>query len=104
MVEKLHIDMKAVVNHSQSSSVIISDKWKSVSSEHSSNEASITADRLTERKLCKQSKSVDTCILETEPSKIRVKKVIQIMRKRKLRRKCKMVLKKSAPPSSIFFI
>ena len=94
--------MKAVVNHSQSSSVIISDKCKSVSNELSSNEASITVDRLTVRKLCKQSKSVDTCTLETEPSKIRVKKVIQIMRKRKLRRKGKMVLKKSTPPSSRF--
>ena len=48
--------MKAVVNHSQSSSVIISDKCKSVSNEHSSKEASITVDRLTVRKLCKQSK------------------------------------------------
>ena len=34
--------MKAVVNHSQSYSVIISDKCQDVSNEHSSKEASIT--------------------------------------------------------------
>ena len=47
------IDMKAVVNHSQSSSVINSDKCNklNVSNEHSFNEASITEYRLTVRKL-----------------------------------------------------
>ena len=88
------IDMKAVMNHSQSSSVIVSDKCNkfNVSNEHSSNEASITVYRLTVRKLCKQSKIDRHLHLRNrEPSRIPVKKVIQIMRKRKRRRKCKML-------------
>ena len=98
------IDVKAVVNHSQSSSVIISDKCNNlnVSNEHSSNEASITVYNLTVRKLCKQSKidrHLHLIIRDREPSRIPVKKVIQIMRKRKLRRK----RKKSTPPSSRLF-
>ena len=71
------IDMKAVVNHSQSSSVIFSDKCNklNVSNEHSSNEALITVYRLTVRKFYKQSK-IDRHLhfRDREPSRIPVKK------------------------------
>lgn len=71
------IDMKAVVKHSQSSSVIIADKCNklSVNNEHRSNEASMIVCRLNVRKLCKQSQ-IDRPLQnrERKPSRIPVKK------------------------------
>ena len=100
------IDTKAVVNHSQSSSVIISDNCNEldVSNEHRSDEALITVYRLTVRKVGKQSK-IDRHLhlRDRRLSRIPLKKVLHIMRKRKLRRKCKVALKKSIPPSSRLF-
>ena len=100
------INNKAVLNHSQSSFVITSNKCDklNVNSECSVNEASITVYRLTVRKLSTQSK-LDRPLhfRDREPSRIPVRKVIKIMRKRKLRRKCKMIVKKLIPPSSRLF-
>ena len=76
-----------------------------VNNDGSSNEPSITVYRLTVRKLCKQSKINGHMhnSRDREPSRIPVKKVIQTMRKRKLRKKFKRILRKSIPTSSKLF-
>ena len=60
--------------------------------------------RLTVRTLCKQSEiNGHVQSRRREPSRIPVKKVIQTMRKRKLRQKFKRNLRKSTPTSSKLF-
>ena len=81
-------DMKAVLNLSQSLSVIITDKCDKldVTNGHSSSKASIAFYRQTARKLCKQSKVHRHLFSrDREPSRIPHKKGIQTVRKRKLR-------------------
>ena len=75
-----------------------------VNNDRSSNEPSITAYRLTVRKLRKQSKiSGHMHSRNREPCRIPVKKVIQTVRKRKLPQKFKKFLRKSTPTSSKLF-
>ena len=99
--------MKAVVNDYESSYEIIipgNCDMLDVNNDGSSNEPSITVYRLTVRKLCKQSRSNGRMhSRDREPSRIPVKKVIQTMRKRKLRKKFKRILRKSTPTSSKLF-
>ena len=73
--------------------------------DRSSNERSITVYRLTARKICKQSKiNGHLHSGDREPSIILVKKVIQIMRKRKLRQKFKRIIRTTIPTSSKLFL
>ena len=103
------VDMKAVVNDYVSSSEIIipgscDELMLDVSNDRSSNQPSTAVYRLTVRKLCKQSKiNRHRHSRNREPSRIPVKKVIQTMRKRKLRQKLKRILRKSTPASSKLF-
>ena len=69
-----------------------------------SNERLITVYRLTARKICKQSKiNGHLHSRDREPSRIPLKKVIQVMRKRKLRQKFKRIVGTTIPTSSKFF-
>jgi len=64
--------------------------------DRSSNERSITVYRLTARKICKQSKingHLHSRDVDWEPSRIPVKKVIQIMREKKLQQKFKSIIR-----------
>ena len=101
------IDVKAVVNHYENSYEIIIPRncdMIDVNNDRYSNERSIKVYRLTVRKLCKQSKiNGHLHSRDREPSRIPAKKVIQIMRKRKLRQKFKTILRKSIPASSKLF-
>ena len=93
------IDVKAVVNHYENSHEIIIPRNCHMI-DRSSNERSITVYRLTARKICKQSKSNGHLHSRyREPSK----KVIQIMRKRKLRQKFKRIIRTTIPASSKLF-
>ena len=75
------IDVKAVVNHYENSHEIIIPRNCHMI-DRSSNEQSITVYRLTARKICKRSKiNGHLHSRDREPSRIPVKKVIQIMRK-----------------------
>ena len=72
--------------------------------DRSSNERSITVYRLTARKICKQSKiNGHLHSRDREPSRIPVKKVIQIMRRKKLRQKFKRIIRTTIPTSSKLF-
>ena len=99
--------MKAVASDSESSYEIIipgNCELLDVNNDRSSNEPSITVYRLTARKLCKQSKiNRHMHSRNREPSRIPVKRVIQTMRKRKLRKKLKSIIRKSIPTSSKLF-
>ena len=104
------IDMKAVVNDSKKSccsyEIIISGNCDllDANNDRSSNECSITVYRLTARKLCKQSKiNQHMHSRNREPPRIPVKRVLQTMRKRKLRQKLKRILRKSTSTSSKLF-
>ena len=101
------IDMKAVASDSESSYEIIipgNCELLDVNNDRSSNEPSVTVYRLTARKLCKQSKiNRHMHSRNREPSRIPVKRVIQTMRKRKLRKKLKSIIRKSIPTSSKLF-
>ena len=101
------IDMKAVASDSESSYEIIipgNCELLDVNNDRSSNEPSVTVYRLTARKLCKQSKiNRHMHSRNREPSRIPVKRVIQTMRKRKLRKKLKRIIRKSIPTSSKLF-
>ena len=95
--------MKAVVNHYENSHEIIIPRDCHMI-DHSSNERSITVYRLTARKICKQSKiNGHLHSRDRETSRIPVKKVIQIMRKRKLRQKFKRIIRTTIPTSSKLF-
>ena len=95
--------MKAVVNHYENSREIIIPRNCHMI-DRSSNERSITVYRLTARKICKQSNiNGHLHSRDREPSRIPVKKVIQIMRKRKLRQKFKRIIRTTIPTSSKLF-
>ena len=97
------IDVKAVVNHYENSHEIIIPRNCHMI-DRSSNKRSITVFRLTARKICKQSKSNGHLhSRDREPSRIPIKKVIQIMRKRKLRQKFKRIIRTTIPTSSKLF-
>ena len=99
------IDVKAVVNHYENSHEIIIIPRNCHMIDCSSNEQSITVYRLTARKNCKQSKiNGHLHSRDREPSRIPVKKVIQIMRKKtKLRQKFKRIIRTAIPTSSKLF-
>ena len=80
VIEK-RIDVKAVVNHYENSNeIIIPRNCHMIHVDRSSNERSITVYRLTARKICKQSEiNGHLHSRNREPSRIPVKKVIQIM-------------------------
>lgn len=99
------IDVKAVASYYENSHEINIPRCDMIDrTECSSNERSITVYRLTARKICKQSKiNGHLHARDREPSRIPVKKVIQIMRKRKLRQKFKRIIRKTIPISSKLF-
>ena len=93
------INVKAVVNHYENSHEIIIRR-NCYMIDRSSNERSITVYRLTARKICKQSKiNGHLHSRDREPSRIPVKKVIQITRKRKRL----IIIRTSIPTSSKLF-
>ena len=97
------IDVKAVVNHYENSHEIIIPRNCHMI-DRSSNKRSITVFRLTARKICKQSKGNGYLhSRDREPSRIPIKKVIQITRKRKLRQKFKRIMRTTIPISSKLF-
>ena len=97
------IDVKVVVNHYENSHEIIIPRNCHMI-DRSSNERSITMNRPSARKICKQSKiNGHLHCRDREPSRIPVKKVIQITRKRKLRQKFKRIIRTTIPTSSKLF-